>query len=274
MSNKLKAVLLFSVLALSLSTPGFAKSISDETPPTSCGNRLVAGIKCAGSYCAKITPLCGPHRGYGIHDVEWTGFYSEEGGATASCNVEDPRVKGDWAVDPPAFITGFSCHGKYCDNVALECVSLIDAFPATFGGNECKWTRWVSEETPALRFPSRFGAIKMQCKGRYCDSKRFFVCPIQPRDAGGPPSVRVADFRVTMPGLSDPSGCAGERPADVGCTRLCKPCVTWKCEDGEWVRLELTTHNDPMCDPRHVPGPTACPRTPTGFCPAECSICF
>jgi len=167
--------------ALLFSVSGFAAdTISEETPPTSCGNRLVVGITCKGSYCDNITPICG-NAIHDIYDIRWSHFVSEEGSAVAKCNVTNPFERGDWPEGEPAFITGFSCKGSYCDNVALECVALKDAFPESLGGNSCRWTGWISEERQTLRFPLGFAAIKMQCRGEYCDDKRFLVCPIRPR---------------------------------------------------------------------------------------------
>ena len=153
-----------------------ALAISEETPPASCGNGLVVGITCQGKYCDNIKPICGKLH-YMIYDIQWSKFVSEEGRAVASCNIPNPFERADWPAGEPAFITGFSCNGDYCDNVALECVALRYDHP----GNECKWTSWVSEETPTLRFPRGFAAIGMKCKGRYCDDKSFFICPIRRR---------------------------------------------------------------------------------------------
>ena len=34
------------------------------------------------------------------------------------------------------------------------------------------------------------------------------------------------------------SGCESEKPDDLGCTTLCKPCVTFICVEGEWERFD------------------------------------
>jgi hypothetical protein len=177
----MRGFLLALGLILLFSVSGFAQlTISDETPPTSCGNKLVTGIKCAGRYCDNITPICGSVI-RDIYDIRWSGFVSEEGSAVANCNVPNPFDRVDSPEGESAFITGFSCKGSNCDNIALECVALRDAFPGSQGGSSCRWTDWVSEETPTLQFPAGFGAIRMACRGGYCDDKRFFVCPIRSR---------------------------------------------------------------------------------------------
>lgn len=180
--KRMKGTLLLSpILILLLSIPVFAQStISEETPPTSCRNKLVTGLTCTGRYCDNLTPICG-NSSHEIYDVRWSAYVSEEGRAVASCNVSNPWERGDWPSGEPAFITGFACKGRYCDNVALECVALKDAFPESLGGGSCRWTGWVSEETPTLRFPQGFAAISMKCRGRYCDDLSFFVCPVRPR---------------------------------------------------------------------------------------------
>ncbi len=172
--STLVAFCMTALLALPCGVSGHAATISEETPPTSCGNKLVAGITCTGQYCDNITPICGT-TSHQVHDIQWSGFVSEEGAATAEC-VMPPGVPSK-AELAPAFITGFSCKGSYCDNIALECVALKDAVPAM--EQKCHWTSWISEEQRTLRFPPEFGAIRMQCRGRYCDDKRFFVCPLQ-----------------------------------------------------------------------------------------------
>ena len=169
----------FLALLIAASSAG-AQSISEETSPGTCGKNLVAGITCNGSYCDNMTLICGSARNE-IYDIRWTKHVSEEGEATAACHAPKPFERGDWPAGEPAFITGLACKGRYCDNVALECVALKNAFPESLGGPSCRWTDWVSEETPTLRFPAGFGAIRMQCRGGYCDDKRFFVCPVRPR---------------------------------------------------------------------------------------------
>lgn len=173
-----RRMLFASMLALGVA--GTVLAISEETPPATCGNRLVTGITCGGSYCDNLTPSCGRTL-HEIYDIRWTDFVSEEGDGVASCNVSNPFERGDWPAGEPAFITGFACNGSNCDNLALECVALRDAFPESLGGPSCRWTDWVSEETPSLTFPDGFGAIRMECDGRYCDNKRFFVCPVRAR---------------------------------------------------------------------------------------------
>lgn len=99
-------------------------------------------------------------------------FISEEGTAEAACRLNYGPGKAEYAE---GFITGLACKGSYCDNVSIQCASFRDAFPSA---NGCRWTPWISEETGPVIFAPRTGATKIQCRGRYCDDMRFWVCPV------------------------------------------------------------------------------------------------
>lgn len=89
--------------------------------------------------------------------------------------------------------------------------------------------------------------------------------------------INRGDMKVFDPTLAGQTqGCIGPKPRDIGCTTLCKPCITFVCSDGEW-KSDRIDFPDDICEPRGGgggPSSTACPRTDTGFCPAECSVCF
>lgn len=106
---------------------------------------------------------------------------------------------------------------------------------------------------------------------------------------GGPPSgtVAISDFELRTDlgeafeppeeGQVDPDFCPLPKPDDIGCGQLCKPCVTHRCQDGEWVRHEVT-FPEGLC-PTGVSVDTVqvrtCPRDPeTLVCPAECAVCI
>ena len=93
-------------LLLALPPAATAQSISEETPPATCGNRLVTGITCSGRYCDNLQPICGTAR-HEIFDIRWSAFVSEEGNALARCNVANPFERVDWpAGEPlPAMVT-------------------------------------------------------------------------------------------------------------------------------------------------------------------------
>lgn len=117
---------------------------------------------------------------------------------------------------------------------------------------------------------------------RFCleESRRACCKPlvVQPTPPAEPPRlIDVSGVKVLDPGRGGSSSeCnPAERPRDIGCSRICKPCVTFVCIDGEWEPLRMD-FPDGLCDPRPPLDPpiTACPRSSTGFCPAECSVCF
>jgi hypothetical protein len=86
-------------------------------------------------------------------------------------------------------------------------------------------------------------------------------------------SRRLSDFDIQLP-EPDSDGCAAPRPANIGCSVVCKPCFIWNCEGGRWEREQIDWDAE-MCG--SAPGgdrPRACPRDENNFCPAECSICF
>lgn len=90
--------------------------------------------------------------------------------------------------------------------------------------------------------------------------------------------LAITDLQVKLDAgepSTEPQACTQPKPDNLGCTTVCKPCITWICVDGEWQR-EPIEWDDGLCSPPdpEEPGPFACPRDETGFCPAECSVCF
>jgi len=157
----------------------------------------------------------------------------------------------------------------------------------------------VSRSLEFLRAATRFCAVDQVCfralqdnclqnglPPQFClDSSREACCKtpvlvdtsIQPAEPGAATTlddltgVLVTDASVGQ----EPSKCTDPRPSDIGCSRLCKPCTTFVCLDGEWKPQEIT-FPEGLCDPRGDLDPPfkTCPRTSTGFCPAECHLCF
>ncbi|MEM6793375.1 MAG: hypothetical protein AAF725_05305 [Acidobacteriota bacterium] len=164
-----------ALLALcAAASPALSDSISEETPPITCGNQLLAGISCSGKFCDNIQPICGSGR-YAIDDIFWTRFGSEEGRGEVSCEQGGPGER--------AYIAGLACNGKYCDNLALECVTLEERSRSRRSrrSRDCDWTDWISEERGSLRFPRGYAAVTLACRGKYCDDKSFLICPVDDR---------------------------------------------------------------------------------------------
>lgn len=108
-------------------------------------------------------------------------------------------------------------------------------------------------------------------------------------DDSGPPSgsVAISDFELRtdlgeayeppQPGQIDPEFCPHPKPDDIGCTTIGKPCVRFRCQDGEWVREEITYPAFIGAGQGSVNTAETilCPRNPeTLACPSECDLCF
>lgn len=88
--------------------------------------------------------------------------------------------------------------------------------------------------------------------------------------------IDLGPFETALAKQHDHQSCTSRKPANIGCKVLCKPCFTFFCENGRWVREEVEMPEG-MCNSRPLPRgrpASACPRGAGGFCPAECNICF
>ena len=167
----LKRVFVFSLAALLyalFASPAKAESvgpISEETPPLTCNaGRFVGSLKCTGRYCDNLRVSCRTVGKEHVGESSWGKWLSEE---TRRGNYRTNNCPGS------RYIAGMACKGKYCDKISLYCVKLdLPVLP-------CKRTKWVSEENGGfLSFPPNTVATAKDCKGRYCDNKRFAVCEI------------------------------------------------------------------------------------------------
>lgn len=87
--------------------------------------------------------------------------------------------------------------------------------------------------------------------------------------------ISIPDFQIAVFPEHESEGCdESEKPDDVGCTTICKPCKTFVCVDGEWQPTDIKPPED-LCEPRggSLP-PRGCPLGENRFCPAECHICY
>jgi hypothetical protein len=90
----------------------------------------------------------------------------------------------------------------------------------------------------------------------------------------------IADFKIKLPlrATDVTAQCKTPKPATVGCTTVCKPCVFSVCLNGEWVRHEVDTRD--LCkNPTGggVPeeeGFACLVDTSSSFCPMDCSFCI
>ncbi len=171
--------IIFTVFAstILLALPALSASlgpISEETQPAICNpGSLVTEVKCTGKYCDNLKIKCGGPAGE-FHarratNAVWTSLKSEESGGMNVCPTDH-------------YIAGFACNGRYCDNLSLYCVKLRGVTRTSF---PCADKGPISEENGGrLKFTEetlglKFGAISMHCTGRYCDNKKFKVCPLR-----------------------------------------------------------------------------------------------
>ena len=94
---------------------------------------------------------------------------------------------------------------------------------------------------------------------------------VAPRSA-----IPITDLKLKLPDSPDTTACKLPKPADIGCTTICKPCKTFVCQNGEWEPHDVEPPEFVCDSSRGSNGQdiSACPRSSTGFCPAECSLCF
>jgi hypothetical protein len=145
--------------------------ISEETPPAVCrSGSFVSGIRCTGKNCDNIEITCTQLPGAMVGaDHRWTRWVSDESTSPA------------WCGPGPNLIAGMACGGRYCDNVSLYCVPLVNLRTI-----HCRSTRSVSEESGgSLSFlegyPSGAKVVgtQLSCSGGYCDNLSFYACQIQ-----------------------------------------------------------------------------------------------
>ena len=171
----------FTVLAR---VSGWTPWTSEESPPISCDS-LIGGFEFAGKYSDNVRARCF-NQGGTVRARWWVGPVSEEGahvwesgvpiGPAASCDHIDRLGRQELGL-----ISGVSCTGKYCDNISVQC-SVLDQ-SASSDYHNCYTTNWVSEEYGGnIDFKAGFFATAVECTGDYCDSMRFKVCQLLPRD--------------------------------------------------------------------------------------------
>jgi hypothetical protein len=137
--------------------------ISEETPPDACplGDPVVT-LTCDGSYCDRFSLSCASKH-FDVIDRSWEPFISDEGTNWNYCDYD-------------GFITGLACKGRYCDSIAIECSSFTH-----YKRGACQWFGWGSEENRYVSVPDGYYAAGVQCRGSYCDEKRFYGCQVVPR---------------------------------------------------------------------------------------------
>lgn len=138
----------------------------------------IEGVGCKGKYCDNVLVLCSS--GSGITEDGWeTGEWFSE---------EDKVFKCDGAMNQIAI--GMACKGKYCDEVQLNCASLLNRKI-----KDCRWykrngQKRFSEEDGKITFDDGEYLAGMKCNGKYCDDKQYYVCTTEKIEA---PNIKEED---------------------------------------------------------------------------------
>lgn len=178
-------LMLLSALVLPASSHAYfwtLRTTSEGDRPLTCPqNHLVTGIRCLNGHCGDIRLECsGNDAVVSEHKTvfrEWKAHISEEKPNVATCRIEEPYKYEGSQNGFFGVITGIACKGKNCDDLSLECAGILDNGPSM---DSCYWTDWVSEEDGGtLLFPEGDFAVNMQCRGNYCDDKRFLLCGLR-----------------------------------------------------------------------------------------------
>ena len=145
--------------------------ISEETPPAVCDpGWFVVEVACSGDYCDNVEIRCARVEGAALGAALWLPWISEEG-RRISCPGN-------------SLVAGLACDGKYCDSLSLYCVEVTN-----LNAVNCGDTAWVSEEQGRLylgqgivdKAGQQIAAKGIECRGDYCDDKRFEVCEVYAR---------------------------------------------------------------------------------------------
>jgi hypothetical protein len=152
-----------------------------------CGgasSSLVSGAGCKGHYCDDVRLYC---RTGGSSNNNTSSYWTSE----MSEETTEPVI-----CDDDYFVTGLSCSGHYCDNVAMQCT-----YSRGRTAGDCAWSGWVSEEgTGEITFTEiGYYAREMECRGAYCDDKRFFTCAVAEAPVTPPPSSAPTDVPTQTP---------------------------------------------------------------------------
>ncbi len=132
---------------------------SEENPAGLCSqSHVVNGYDCSGSYCDNQRLKCTNPGITSTNSSYWTSYFSEENQSWRYCS---------W---PYGWLAGIDCHGSYCDNIAMRCITTNKQ------AKSCFWGGWFSEEDPPFNAPYGYQLRGIQCGGSYCDNKRYYYC--------------------------------------------------------------------------------------------------
>ncbi len=152
----------------------WASYFSEESPSQHVCPGGIEGVQCHHDYCDNIRLKC--KSGTIVQrEVEFSPHWisEEQPNSTFECPSYSVAV-------------GIRCKGAYCDNLSVRCD------PVNLELLNCQWSNWISEESGNGRYnkaewPDQF-LVGLECKGSYCDDKRFKYCEATQRV--GQPSAR------------------------------------------------------------------------------------
>jgi hypothetical protein len=153
-------------------------------------DEAAVGVGCSGRYCDNVRLLCetlpfnitlDPATDY------WTNYFSEEHDDLAQWQSSgwypwsDENYRICHRTTTAGLVSGITCQGSYCDNVAIECTKPVKYVGDTryaVDVTNCSWTPWQSEEQGSRDFGWNRYITGVECQGSYCDNKRFYVCSL------------------------------------------------------------------------------------------------
>lgn len=155
----------------------------------------LAGYRCFARYCDNRQ----------LYFRSYPNFDRNDGGSinqSWSNEISEESPNNCFIVSQGFLISGIQCRGGYCDNLRFY---IAQNRTANLSVNKCRqfWTNWISEEgNPANDYiaPAGHFIIGYECRGRYCDDRRFLVTSLM--DAQGESiesfnKINLQDIRST-----------------------------------------------------------------------------
>ncbi len=132
----------------------------------------LAGYRCSDKYCDNRQLMF----------VSYDGFDRSDGGSTNRSwvrAISEERSRNFFQAPEGTLISGLGCSGKYCDNVQLQVAGNRTANLFVDKSRQ-RWSRWISEERGMNEYIAEDGyfIIGYECRGKYCDDRRFLVAPL------------------------------------------------------------------------------------------------
>ncbi|MEW8256938.1 MAG: hypothetical protein AB2747_21480 [Candidatus Thiodiazotropha taylori] len=147
---------------------------SEESPSQHVCLGGLEGVRCNYKYCDNISLKCKD------------GAIGQREGEFSPHWISEEQPNNTFECPPHSVAVGIKCKGKYCDNLSVRCD------PVDLELLNCQWSNWISEESGSGKYnkaewPGQF-LVGLECKGSYCDNKRFKYCEANQRI--GQPTAR------------------------------------------------------------------------------------